>query len=114
MNKEFDARVKRGYGPWFPKKIPVSEEARDLMARLIETDASKRLSAKEASQHPWILTKGNMHKSQHEDDGCHNLCYYVGSIQFRSAISKFRFWWWKWWNQNNGVTKENAGSGYLW
>ena len=49
------------------------------MARLIETDASKRLSAKETLQHPW---------SQHEDDGCHNLCYYVGSIQFRSAISR--------------------------
>eukprot|EP00484_Ammonia_sp_Unknown_P016814 CAMPEP_0197040688 /NCGR_PEP_ID=MMETSP1384-20130603/17333_1 /TAXON_ID=29189 /ORGANISM="Ammonia sp." /LENGTH=559 /DNA_ID=CAMNT_0042471489 /DNA_START=61 /DNA_END=1740 /DNA_ORIENTATION=+ len=62
IQKGFDPKVKRGYGPWFPKKMPASEEARDLMARLIESDTSKRLTAKEALQHPWILHSGKSQK----------------------------------------------------
>merc|ERR1719499_2253454 len=60
--KGFDPQVKRGYGPWFPKKMPVSEEARDLMARLMEMDTSKRFTAKEALQHPWIRNGGKSSK----------------------------------------------------
>jgi len=62
IEKGFNAEVKRGYGPWFPKKMPVSEEARDLMAKLMEMDTSKRFTAKEALQHPWIRNGGKSSK----------------------------------------------------
>lgn len=62
IQKGFDPKVKRGYGPWFPKKMPVSEEAKDLMARLMDSDTSKRLTAKEALQHSWILNGGKSSK----------------------------------------------------
>merc|ERR1712037_914934 len=62
IQKGFDPKVKRGYGPWFPKKMPVSEEARDLMAKLMEMDTSKRFTAKEALQHPWIRNGGKSSK----------------------------------------------------
>eukprot|EP01084_Bolivina_argentea_P155094 270314_1 len=58
IQKGFDPTVKTGYGAWFPKQIPVSEQAKDLMARLMDYDTSKRLNAKEALQHPWILNNG--------------------------------------------------------
>ena len=62
IEKGFNPEVKRGYGPWFPKKMPVSEEARDLMAKLMEMDTSKRFTAKEALQHPWIRNGGKSSK----------------------------------------------------
>ena len=62
IERGFNAEVKRGYGPWFPKKMPVSEEARDLMAKLMEMDTSKRFTAKEALQHPWIRNGGKSSK----------------------------------------------------
>jgi serine/threonine protein kinase len=62
IQKGFDPRVKRGYGPWFPRKMPVSEECKDLMARLMDIDAGKRFTAKEALQHPWILHGGKTSK----------------------------------------------------
>merc|ERR1719150_2668986 len=64
IQKGFDPKVKRGYGPWFPKKMPVSDEGKDLMARLMDSDTSKRLTAKEALQHPWILNNGKTVKKQ--------------------------------------------------
>jgi len=43
---------------FFPKKFPVSDDARDFRARLIETDRAKRMTAKEALLHPWIKCNG--------------------------------------------------------
>jgi len=62
IEKGFNPKVKSGYGPWFPKKMPVSEEARDLMSKLMEMDTSKRFTAKEALQHPWIRNGGKSSK----------------------------------------------------
>jgi len=62
IEKGFSPELKRGYGPWFPKKMPVSAEARDLMAKLMEMDTSKRFTAKEALQHPWIRNSGKSSK----------------------------------------------------
>lgn len=44
----------------FPEQIwaRISEEAKDLMRRLICVDVEKRLSATEALQHPWIIGQG--------------------------------------------------------
>jgi len=50
----FQPVVKRGTGPWFPSDRPISAQAMDLIARLLETDTARRLTAKEALAHPWI------------------------------------------------------------
>lgn len=51
----FQPVIKEGYGPWFPEKRPISESARDLISKLLVPDVAKRLTAKEALRHPWIL-----------------------------------------------------------
>ncbi|ETO34429.1 hypothetical protein RFI_02665 [Reticulomyxa filosa] len=63
IQKGFDPTVKKGYGPFFPQKFPASEEAKDFMARLIETDRAKRMTAKEALLHPWIKNNGSTQSS---------------------------------------------------
>lgn len=45
---------KYGYGPWFPNNIQISQEARDLISRLLQNDSTQRLTATEALSHPWI------------------------------------------------------------
>jgi len=50
----FEPKVKSGYGPWFPRKIPVSHEFKDLLARLLRINISARMTAEEALAHPWI------------------------------------------------------------
>jgi len=53
--KGFHAEVKDGYGAWFPRKVKVSDEARDFVASLLTSDWRHRLTAKEALNHPWIV-----------------------------------------------------------
>jgi len=54
--KGFDPQVKKGYGAWFPRALAnkLSEEGRDFMALLMAKDQAKRMTAKEALQHPWL------------------------------------------------------------
>jgi len=54
--KGFDPQVKKGYGAWFPKALAnkLGPDGRDFMANLMEKDIAKRLTAKEALQHPWL------------------------------------------------------------
>eukprot|EP01084_Bolivina_argentea_P294783 507334_1 len=54
IQKGFDPNIKKGFGPFFPHSIPISDVAKDLMARLMDKNVSTRLTAKEALQHPWI------------------------------------------------------------
>jgi len=106
IQKGFEPKLKRGYGPWFPKKMPISDDARDLMAKLMESDTAKRLSAKEALQHPFIVNMGKtkkeikkIQKKQKKDDDVkeeedvitHELGYamanFATSNQFKHAIT---------------------------
>eukprot|EP00484_Ammonia_sp_Unknown_P011270 CAMPEP_0197081360 /NCGR_PEP_ID=MMETSP1384-20130603/214599_1 /TAXON_ID=29189 /ORGANISM="Ammonia sp." /LENGTH=263 /DNA_ID=CAMNT_0042520255 /DNA_START=44 /DNA_END=832 /DNA_ORIENTATION=- len=48
--------------------MPASDGAKDLMTKLIESDTSKRLSAKEALQHPWIVHEGKTAKEVRKDE----------------------------------------------
>lgn len=50
----FQPKVKEGYGAWFPKDIPVSNEYKDLIARLLRENVASRMTAEEALAHPWI------------------------------------------------------------
>lgn len=57
--KGFDANVKDGYGAFFPKALPVSETARDLMTKLLTQDTAKRLTASETLEHAWFSGKAD-------------------------------------------------------
>eukprot|EP01083_Nonionella_stella_P021575 59802_1 len=56
--KGFDPQVKKGYGAWFPRALSnkLSKNGMDFMANLMEKDVAKRLTAKEALQHPWLVS----------------------------------------------------------
>jgi len=54
--KGFHAEVRDGYGAWFPKKIAVSDQARDFISGLLTSDWRHRLTVKEALEHPWITS----------------------------------------------------------
>jgi len=62
IKRGFIARVrsteKHGFGPWFPDHVPVSQEVRHLISKLLEYRVRNRYTAQEALQHPWILNLG--------------------------------------------------------
>ena len=43
IKKGFDPVVKKGYGSYFPKTIPISKEAMDLISKLLESDPAVKL-----------------------------------------------------------------------
>eukprot|EP01083_Nonionella_stella_P317622 1157552_1 len=61
IKQGFNPIIKKGYGAWFPKAMMnkrisvLSQDGMDFMAHLMETDVAKRLTAKEALQHPWLV-----------------------------------------------------------
>ena len=54
ITQGFDPVVKDGFGPWFPKDIPVSEECRNLLSKMLEMDVTKRWTAKECLSSKWV------------------------------------------------------------
>lgn len=54
ITKGFHAKVQPGYGAWFPEDIKVSNDYKDLIARLLRTNVASRMTAEEALAHPWI------------------------------------------------------------
>jgi serine/threonine protein kinase len=54
LEEGFTPEIKEGKGPWFSEEIPISEEARDLIAQLLELDPTARLTADQALSHPWL------------------------------------------------------------
>jgi calcium-dependent protein kinase len=57
IRKGFTPKVRENYGAWFPKALPVSDSARDLISKLLVTNPAERLTASEVLQHPWITRK---------------------------------------------------------
>eukprot|EP01083_Nonionella_stella_P172267 590634_1 len=57
--KGFDPQVKKGYGPWFPRALcnKLGTNGMDFIGSLMTIDVDKRLTAKEALQHPWLKTE---------------------------------------------------------
>jgi calcium-dependent protein kinase len=54
VKKGFDPKTRDGYGAHFPKAIPCSDAAKDLMSKLLTLDTAKRITASEALEHPWL------------------------------------------------------------
>lgn len=57
IKKGFDPVIKNGWGAHFPEKIPISQDARDLISILLDDDPANRPTAEEALDHPWILNR---------------------------------------------------------
>ena len=56
IQKGFTAKVKDGYGAWFPAAIPVSKGCKDLISRLLRMKVADRLTSEEALEHQWLKT----------------------------------------------------------
>jgi len=52
--KGFNSKTLPGYGAWFPESRPVSAGAKDLIARMLESDHAKRITADEVLHHEWM------------------------------------------------------------
>eukprot|EP01084_Bolivina_argentea_P153810 268164_1 len=50
----FEAKVKSGYGAWFPDKHPVSRNCRDVIARMLRKNYADRITSEEILEHPWL------------------------------------------------------------
>jgi len=59
IKKGFKPITRKGYGNFFPKAIPVSDEAKDLITLLLKPDPKDRPTAAEALQHPWIRERSS-------------------------------------------------------
>jgi len=57
IREGFTPKVKEGYGAWFPDFIPVSDAARDFVAKCLKLHPKDRITAHEALSHPWMNGK---------------------------------------------------------
>eukprot|EP00494_Astrolonche_serrata_P006769 UN06794 len=58
IKRGFSPKIKKGYGSHFPAAIPISDEARDLIASLLKKNPADRPTAKECLDHEWINSHG--------------------------------------------------------
>jgi len=88
VKKGFTPKVKRGYGPWFPKAQPVSISCKDLIARLLRSDVASRMTSEEAMSHPWILGQdlGGKLVVQLDSDVMRSVRYFNRKCQLRGEI----------------------------
>jgi len=88
VKKGFFPKVKRGYGPWFPKAQPVSINCKDLIARLLRSDVASRMTSEEAMSHPWILgtTKGGKLFAPLDSDVLRSVKYFNRKCQLQAEI----------------------------
>eukprot|EP00466_Bigelowiella_natans_P009154 jgi/Bigna1/87664/estExt_fgenesh1_pg.C_220212 len=82
----FHNMTRAGYGPWFPRNIPVSAEAKELMASLMEMDTSKRITAEEALHHPWFKKAMNMEDSVLDARVLHSLRDFRKTTKFKHML----------------------------
>merc|ERR1712130_445860 len=53
IKQGFEPIVKDGYGAFFPADIPISEDAMDLINKLLCANPSQRITADQCLRHPW-------------------------------------------------------------
>merc|ERR1712013_199538 len=77
---------KHGFGPWFPDHIPVSQEVKDLIGKLLAFKVRERYTAKEALTHAWIV-RGGKRKVDPKDEEKGNV--EEASKTLISSLAKF-------------------------
>jgi len=85
VKKGFTPVTKDGYGPHFPKAIPATDSAKDLISKLLVLDIAKRLSAEEALEHPWLTGETASDKPL-LPRVLENLKNFDSSLKFKSAV----------------------------
>eukprot|EP00823_Brevimastigomonas_motovehiculus_P003162 TRINITY_DN190_c0_g2_i1.p1 TRINITY_DN190_c0_g2~~TRINITY_DN190_c0_g2_i1.p1 ORF type:complete len:601 (-),score=191.27 TRINITY_DN190_c0_g2_i1:171-1973(-) len=81
----FTPEVKEGVGAWFPTAIPCSTSAQDLMSKMLIYDPSKRITAAEALEHPWL--KGETaDTAPRVDKVLQNLIQFSNHHAFKQAV----------------------------
>eukprot|EP00808_Paulinella_micropora_P018400 g24383.t1 len=85
IKKGFQPELKKGFGPFFNADVPVSESARNLIAKLLVMDPAARLTAIEALQHPW-LTGQTASTVPMIKDFFQNLNQFDGSCRFKQEV----------------------------
>lgn len=64
----------------------ISESARNLVRRMLSSDPSKRISAKEALNHEWIRDKEHMASRKHMNDVIDHMRRYNESRRLKSTV----------------------------
>jgi calcium-dependent protein kinase len=80
----FTPAVQTGKGPWFPQDIPVSREAKDLIAGLLDSNFSTRLTAAEALEHPWL--RGEAPNTPMVTNVVNNLASFMATSSFKTQL----------------------------
>eukprot|EP00463_Aulacantha_scolymantha_P005308 TRINITY_DN663_c0_g2_i2.p1 TRINITY_DN663_c0_g2~~TRINITY_DN663_c0_g2_i2.p1 ORF type:complete len:188 (+),score=37.77 TRINITY_DN663_c0_g2_i2:2-565(+) len=83
IEQGFCPEVKKGFGAFFPKEIPISSKAKDLMKNCLEMDVAKRISANEALKHPWFAGASD---KPLVDNVLKNLQTFIGKQKFQVAV----------------------------
>ena len=79
--------TQKGYGPWFNSSINVSDSAKDLIAKLLNSDVTARPTAQEALVHPWLAGKDVGHGALGESV-LSAMKQFVTSNRFKQAVCK--------------------------
>eukprot|EP01084_Bolivina_argentea_P026347 48988_1 len=56
IKKGFKNKVLEGYGAFFPKDIPISNDAMDIISGMLTSNPNKRFNIYKCLNHSWILT----------------------------------------------------------
>lgn len=82
----FYPEVRYGYGAHFPAAIPVSQEAKDLLRRLLDTDPALRLSASEALEHAWLHHESSLDTRPLSTVMMTNLAQFQSKCKFKEVV----------------------------
>jgi len=85
IRKGFRPETMDTYGPCFPADIPATDAAKDLIAKMLESDPIKRISAAEALQHPWLTGEAACTNNR-IDHVLHHLDQFVGKFKLKKAL----------------------------
>lgn len=84
IERGFSNVTKKGFGAHFPKKYPISDSAKDLIANCLERDIAKRFTANEALKHGWFT--GGASDKPLVSEVLKNLSEFTGKQKFKIAV----------------------------
>lgn len=88
IRQGFSPVLRTGRGPWFNSEIPVSKEARALIAGLLERNPVRRTTASEALLSPWFRQVGGAIGKTQREMVISNLTQVHTMTRFRKMVLK--------------------------